>query len=426
MLTLTQPVWASSYVHIWISGVINPVKVRYVQRAVEQARKEQAAFLLVSIDTPGGLVTSTQEICSELTNSPVPVVVFVEPTTAQATSAGSFIVLASDVAAMAPGTRIGAAHPVAEGKPLEGVLDEKATNSLVSLAEALAARRGRSEQLAEEMVRKSASFTAEEAKARNAIEIIAPSVPALVDRIDGYRIESVDRQATLRTQGIGAVPVPMSWVERLLDALADPTIASILLSLGVMGIIYEFSTPGVGMGGIAGVICLMLGLMALSALPLHLGGVFLLVAGLVAIGLEVKIQTHGLLAVGGAIALLFGALVLVDPQSYFGAAQQLEWHLFVPFVVTIVAAFLMLAKVAAQALRKPALSGVEAMAGLHGTARSPFVPNDGSFAGMVFVDGARWQAVSDEPIEPGQEVAVVAVLTNPMRLRVSKVEKGAS
>jgi membrane-bound serine protease (ClpP class) len=193
-----------------------------------------------------------------------------------------------------------------------------------------------------------------------------------------------------------------------------------------MGIVYEFSTPGVGMGGITGVICLVLGLMALSALPLHLGGLFLLVAGLVAIGLGVKIQTHGLLAVGGSIALLLGAIVLVDPQSYFGAIQRLEWRLFVPFVVTIVAAFLLLARVAAKALRKPALSGVEAMAGLHGTARTPFLPNDGSFAGMVFVDGARWQAVSDGPIEPGQEVVVVALLTNPARLRVSKVEKGAS
>lgn len=431
MVALVAVLWtesaaASSYVHAWLSGVINPVKVRYVKRAVEQARRDNASFLLVSIDTPGGLVSSMQEICAELTNSPVPVVIFVEPTTAQATSAGAFIVLSSDVAAMAPGTRIGAAHPVGEGKPLEGVLDEKATNSLVSLAKSLAARRGRSATFAEDIVRKSSSFTAEEAKEQKAIELIAPTVPDLLNLLDGYRIEGEGRSATLSTRGIGVTAVRMSWIERLLDALADPTIASILISLGVMGIVYEFSTPGVGMGGIAGVICLLLGLMALSALPLHLGGLFLLVAGLVAIGLEVKVQTHGLLAVGGALALVLGAIVLVDPESYFGGAQHLDWRIFAPFIATLVAAFLLFATVGARALRKPAISGLEAMAGMHGTARNTFAATESAYAGMVFVDGARWQAESDSPVEAGQDIVVVSVLTRPTRLRVSKVEKGAS
>ncbi len=426
VLLASEAASASTYVHLWLGGVINPVKVRYVKRAFAQARAQGSEFVLVSIDTPGGLVSSMQEITSEFTNSPIPVVVFVEPTSAQATSAGAFIVLASDVAAMAPGTRIGAAHPVAEGKPLEGALDDKATNSLVSLAKSLAARRGRSASFAEDIVRKSLSFTAEEAKSAGAVEFISPDVPDLLSHLDGYRIEGEGRQTTLSTKGIGAIPVPMSWVERLLDALADPTIASILISLGVMGIAYEFSTPGVGMGGIVGVVCLLLGLMALSALPLHLGGLFLLIAGLVAIGLEVKVQTHGLLAVGGVIALVLGGIVLVDPESYFGGTQRMDWRIFAPFAIGIAAAFLLFATVGVRALRKPAISGVEALTGTHGFARSPFTPEGDAFCGMVFADGARWQAVSDSPLQPGDEIVVVAVLAKPTRLRVTKVEKGAS
>jgi membrane-bound serine protease (ClpP class) len=409
-------------VHVHVDGVINPIKARYLRQALELAQTRGAEFLLVSIDTPGGLVSSMQKMVRDMSNSPIPTVAFVEPATAQATSAGAFLVLASDVAAMAPGTRVGAAHPVGADKNLEGAMEEKATNSLVSLAKSLAARHGRPESYAESIVRQSVSLTADEAKKAGAIEIIAQNRDALFEALDGRHIEAAGRQVNFATKGIEVIDLPLSPTNRLLDAIANPTLASILLSLGVLGILYELSSPGIGAAGIVGTICLVLALVALSTLPLKLGGFALLLTGFVAIAIEVKTPTHGALALGGVVALVLGALVLVDETGYFGAAQKLDFRIFVPFIVLVSAAFLLFASIAARALRAPARSGVESMAGSVGVARTDVGPD----GGMVFVDGTRWQAVSDAGIERGREVVVVEVMSQPTRLRVRPAAKGAS
>jgi len=242
--------------------------------------------LIMSINTPGGLVSSMEEIVSDMTNAPIPTVAFVEPATGQATSAGAFLLLAADVAAMAPGTRVGAAHPVGADKNLEGAMEEKATNSLVSLARSLAARNLRPESYAESIVRQSASFTAEEAKKAGAVEILAPNLGALLDALEGYRIETPGRKVQLSAKP-EVIELPLSPTSRLLDVISNPTIASILLSLGVLGILYELSSPGIGLAGIIGTICLILAFVALSTLPLKLGGFALLLAGFVAIAVEV-------------------------------------------------------------------------------------------------------------------------------------------
>ena len=413
---------AAAVVHIHVDGVINPIKARYLHQALESARARGAAFVLMSINTPGGLVSSMEDMVSDITNSPLPVVGFVEPPTAQATSAGAFLLLATDVAAMAPGTRVGAAHPVGTDKNLEGAMDEKATNSLVSLAKSLATRHKRPESYAESIVRKSESFTVEEAKKLGAVEIVAADVPALLDALDGYEIDTPNKKVRLATKGAEVVPLPLSWSNRVLDIISNPTLASIFLSLGVLWILYELSSPGVGLAGIVGTICLVLALVALSTLPLKLGGFLLILAGFVAIAVEVKSPAHGALALGGVVALVLGALVLVDETGYFGGVQTLDFRIFVPFVVIVSGSFLLFAGIAARALRAPALSGVEAMAGARGVAKSAIGPD----GGMVFLDGSRWEAVAEEPIESGQEVVVEQVMSNPTRLRVRASAKGAS
>lgn len=414
---------SARFVHISITGVINPIKARYVAQAIDLAEHDHAQFLLVTINTPGGLVSSMEEICSDFTNAPIPVVGYVEPPTAEATSAGSYILLATDVAAMAPGTRVGAAHPVANGKPLEGELDKKATNSLVALAKSLAARHGRSESFAEKIVRESASYTAKEALALHAVEIIAPNETDLLRQLDGRTLVHGGRRITLSTRDLTRVELPMSAPERFLDEIADPTIASMLLTLGVLGVLYELASPGIGMAGIVGVASLLLGFTAMSVLPIDLGGLLLLGAGFAAIFVEIKVPSHGLVALGGVGSIVLGALLLVDEARYFGAAQHIEWRVFGPFTAVVIAGFFLMVTIASRALRQRFQTGIEAMSGMHGVVKAPIATSAEGFSGSVFVDGARWRAVASEEIAAGETVEVVEVLAHPTRLRVERSQR---
>jgi len=410
--------------HVTLEGVINPIKARYVTQSMDRAKAEGATLVLISINTPGGLVSSMQDIVGAITNSKVPVAGLVEPRSAQATSAGALILMATDVAAMFPDTRMGAAHPVGAGSNLEGAMEEKATNSLVSLAKSLANRRGRSEKIAEGIVRESKSYTATEALDEKAVELIVGSEDELVDKLDGMKLEYGDRHVTLATRGAARLELPMSFTSRLFDALADPTVASLLLSIGVLGILYELSSPGIGLGGIVGVTALLLGLVSMSALPIRLGGSLLILAGFVAIVLEAKTPTHGVLGLGGVLAVVLGAFILIDEARYFGAPQHVDWRIFAPVVVVLVFGFLGLIQLATQSRKTPLQSGVEALRGARGVVKMPLVAENGTFSGSVFVDGARWQAVSSTAIGEGDAVEVVEVLAHPSRLRVKAVGKG--
>jgi membrane-bound serine protease (ClpP class) len=412
--------------HIELEGVVNPIKARYIARALRDVESKATSLVLLTINTPGGLVSSMQDIVQAITSCKVPVVGLVTPSAAQATSAGALVLLATDVAAMLPDTRVGAAHPVGAGEPLEGAIEEKATNSLASLAKSLAARRGRSEQAAEAMVRESVSYTADEAREKKVIELVASDARALLDQLHGRRLDFADRHTVLATRGATITDVPLSSAERILDALADPTLASILLSIGVLGILYELAAPGIGLGGIAGVISLVLGLLAMSVLPVRISGILLLVAGLIAIALEVKTPAHGMLGFGGLLAIVVGALVLVDETRYFGALQQIRWRLFVPVVALCAVAVLALAKVAAQAQRPPPRTGLEALPGTRGHVDAPIVRSGATHAGSVRVDGVRWQAVSEAEIAEHETIEVEAVLTQPTRLKVKRVPDGDS
>jgi membrane-bound serine protease (ClpP class) len=411
---------------IRITGVINPIQARYVERSLERARSEGASLLLVSIDTPGGLVTSMQQIVSALTNAGIPVVGLVEPATAQATSAGAFILLATDLAAMQPDTRVGAAHPVGAGEKLDETMSAKATNSLVSLAKSLAARRGRSEAAAEAMVRDSTSYTAQEALEKQLIEWKVSSRQELLDRLDGHKLAFADRNTELKTRHARTLELAMSEADKLLDRLADPTLASILMSIGVLGILYELGAPGIGLGGIVGVISLLMGLAGMSVLPLNLVGVLLMVAGAIAIGIELHVPTHGLVGFGGVLAMMFGGLMLFDEGSYFGALPHVDWRTQVPVVLLVGALLLLLASQAARAQEAKPITGAHAMVGSLAEVSSAFTPEDAEFAGMVRIEGVYWHARSNVALEAGVTVEVLEVSTHPLRLRVQRSRKGRS
>ncbi|HTU59080.1 MAG TPA: nodulation protein NfeD, partial [Polyangiales bacterium] len=415
----TKPVIAE----IRIEGVINPIQARYVERSIERAKNEGATLLLVSIDTPGGLVTSMQQIVSALTNAGIPVVGLVEPATAQATSAGAFILLATDLAAMQPDTRVGAAHPVGAGEKLDETMSAKATNSLVSLAKSLAARRGRSESAAEAMVRDSTSYTAKEAQEKQLVEWQVASKQELLDRLDGHKLAFTDRTADLATRNGRSLPLPMSQADKLLDRLADPSLASILLSIGVLGILYELGAPGIGLGGIVGVISLLLGLSGMSVLPINLAGVLLMLAGAIAIGIELHVPTHGLVGFGGVLAMMFGGLMLFDEGSYFGALPHVDWHTQVPIVLLMGALLLLLAAQAARAQEAKPMTGPLAMVGRQAEVSSAFAAEEAEYGGTVRIEGTYWQARSHVALEAGATVEVLEVSTHPLRLRVQRSRK---
>ena len=410
-------------VRVELHGIVNPVKVRHIEQALTRAKEERASLVLLSIDTPGGLVSSMQEIVSDITNSPVPVVGFVEPRSAQATSAGALILLATDVAGMMPDTRVGAAHPVGAGEPLEGAVEEKATNTLVSLAKSLARRRGRPEDLAAGMVRESTSYTAQEAHEKKIVEVIATDEADLLRQVEGRTLQIGGKSTTIQTAGASRIEIELSWSNELLDAIANPTLASILLSVGVLGITYELAAPGIGLGGIVGIVSLCLGLLGMSVLPLQLAGFLLLAAGLVAIALELAVPTHGLLGLGGVLALAAAGLVLIDEGSYFGGVQRIDFTLFLPTIIMLTVGLIGFATLTRKAMRAPPQLGPSALRGKSGMAKSHFVPKEGGFTGSVFVDGALWQAIAAAEIAEGDAVEVEEVLSQPMRLAVRR--KGA-
>jgi membrane-bound serine protease (ClpP class) len=411
---------SESYVAVQVKGAINPVKVRLLVRALTRAQAEHAEFLLVTLDTPGGLVSSMNEMVTALTNSTIPVVTYVSPRSAQASSAGAFILLAGDLAVMAPGTRTGAAHPVGEGgKALEGPINEKLTNSLTSLIASLAERRGRPSGEAEAMVRQSTSYTAEQALAKQLIEIVSPSEGALLSALDDRKVAG----RTLRTRTLGRIDIAPSTFDAFLDHLADPTLTALFLSLGMLALLYELATPGIGAGGAVGALLLVLGLLGSSVLPVELSAVALLVIGTVALALEVKLPTHGVLGGAGVIAIVLGSLLLVDHSDYFGGVPRFKPIYAAPVIAGLAVQLLLVARGARKAMAAPLLTGIDSLVGRAGKARSTFAPNaQGEHEGMVFVDGARWNAVSDDPtISAGEAVTVVSVSRQPMRMRVRRI-----
>lgn len=384
-----------------LEGAINPIKARYVTSAIRRAEEANASVVILRLDTPGGLVDSMDEINKAILASRRPVVAWVAPPGARAASAGAIIVIAADVAAMAPTTNIGSAHPVAgQGQDLPKTINEKMVNDLAARARNLAKRNGRNEAWAEGAVRESWNATAEEAKETGVIEIIAADTASLLAALDGYRVKNADRDETIAVAGAAIVVVPMSLPEKFLDAISNPNVAYILLSLGTLGLIYEFAQPGIGIGGVAGIICLLLALLALQALPINLAGLLLLIFGIGMLVAEIKVQSHGLLTVGGIASLLLGSFALFDSGAYYGGWAGLSFAVVLPVVAAFALTFgVVVALVVRSYHQRPAV-GREALVGMRGRRRGD----------RVLVDGALWDASFEgEPAEEDGEVEVVRV-----------------
>jgi membrane-bound serine protease (ClpP class) len=399
----------SGAVHqLTIDGVINPLTARYLERGLQEAARARAEVVVVRLDTPGGLESSMRQMTRMLLSSPVPVVVYVAPPGARAASAGMFLTIAAHVAAMAPGTNIGAAHPVGIGGQNDKVMAAKVTNDAAALARALAAQRGRNAEWAERAVRESVSITAGEALKQDVIDLVAADLPQLLRRLDGRQVVTTSGATTLHTAAAPVTERPMTLLERILLTLIDPNIAYLLMSLGTIGIIAELYHPGSLFPGISGVIALILAFTAFGSLPINWAGVVLLLLAVALFVAELHTQGIGFLAVGGTVAFVLGSLMLFSPFQPISPAMpavQVSPWLIGATTAGIAGFFLLVLRSAIHATRSPVVTGIQALIGRIGVALSDLAP-----LGRVRVAGEVWTAVSETgPIPAGEAVEVVGV-----------------
>ncbi len=398
---------------ITVQGVINPVSSEFIRKSIDEAGTEGADALVVELDTPGGLDASMREIVKAINGSDVPVVVYVAPSGARAASAGVFITMAAHVAAMAPGTNIGAAHPVGLGGKMDKTMLKKATNDAVAYIKSIAERRGRNVEWAEEAVRKSVSATAGEALKLGVVDLVAADLEGLLARIDGMKVETAAGSRVIHTKGAVTERKGMGMRLRILAVISDPNIAYILMLLGFYGLFFEFTNPGAIFPGVFGGICLILAFYAFQALPVNYAGLLLILLAVVLFVLEVKITSHGVLTIGGVIAMTIGSIMLFESRGPF---VRLSIYIIVPAVLVTALFFSVTLGLAVKAWRRKPVTGVEGLVGLVGEAYT-----DISDGGMVLVNGEYWQAYSDEPVAKGERVVVESV--SGLRLKVGKPQK---
>ena len=398
-------------VAVSIDGMVHPITVEIVKHALEQAQTEHAEALLVRLNTPGGLLDATRHLIEELSASPVPVITYVTPSGGRAASAGFFLLEAGDIAAMAPGTNTGAASPVLIGQTMEETMRKKVENDAAALLRSMTTRRGRNSALAEQTVREAKAFTEKEALDDKLIEIIAPSEQQLFQQLNGREITRWDgHKQVLHLAGATVVDASLTLRERLISAIADPNIGFILLVLGALGIYVEFSNPGLIFAGVGGAILVLLGMSALSILPINWVGVALLVLSVALFVLEAKFTSHGVLGIGGTLAMILGAVLLIngppEMRIHLGTAVSVA----IPFALIT----MFLVSIVIQARRGKVLTGATGMIGEIGVARTTLEPE-----GQVLVRGEIWDAVADAAISAGARVRVKAV--EALKLRVEPV-----
>ena len=401
---------------IEVDGIINPPTAKFVIDAIDDAVRQNAQCLIIQLDTPGGLMESMRLIVKKELSSSVPIIVYVAPGGARAASAGVFVTMAAHVAVMAPGTHIGAAHPVTlgggEGKENKTMTD-KIVNDTVAFVKNIAKVRGRNVDWAEKSVVKSLSITDEEAEKLRVIDFISPDIQDLLAKIDGKVVKlEGGLTRTLHTKGVKPQSIQMSWRERLLDIISNPQIAYYLLMLGGMGIFFELSNPGAILPGVVGGIFLILAFYALQVLPVNYAGLALILFGIILFIAEIKVVSHGLLAVGGVISLFLGSLMLFQsPVEY----MRLSLSVIIPAVLVTSGFFIFAMTMAIRARLKKPTTGLEGLIGETGVVVTPLSPE-----GKVSVHGEFWDAVSDQSIEKGEKAKIIGV-TN-LRLKVKKTE----
>jgi membrane-bound serine protease (ClpP class) len=387
-----------------VNALIHPVSAEFMVEAINRADTEGAALIVFVLETPGGLVDSTRTIVTRMLAAETPVAVFVAPSGARAASAGFLIAMAADIAAMAPGTHIGAAHPVSgQGEKMDETMSKKAASDVAAYARTLAAGRGRHVEWAEQAVNESRAFTETEALQATPplIDLIAADVPDLLKQLDGRVIKRFDGHTeTLWTAGATVEPLAMGLRQRLLSTLAHPNIAYILLSLGVLGLTIELWSPGAILPGVVGGICLLLAFFTFQVLPVNYAGVLLILFGLVLLVLEIKVASFGLLGAGGVVSLLLGSMILIDAPT---AELRVSLSLIIPVVAGLSAILLFLVRLAVISQRRPSVTGASGMVGAAGVALTP-IPAGGT--GRVSARGEMWNARSADAIAEGEAVLV--------------------
>lgn len=394
---------------------IQPASLRYLQRGLDAARSGGAVLTIIELNTPGGLLASLRQMTTAITSAATPVVVYVTPSGGQAASAGFFLLMAADVAAMAPGTNTGAAHPVGpQGEDLQKTVSEKIANDAAALARSLAQARGRPEEWAEKAVRESASFTASEALEKKLIDLIAVDRGELLKSLHGRQIKRFDgRLQTLTLDAPEIVPVVPNAADKLLSVIAHPNIAFLLFLAGIAGIGFELTHPGAIVPGVVGGLCLLLGLFALSVLPINYVGILLMLLAILFFVLEVKVTSYGLLTIAGLISFVFGALMLIDSPI---PALRVGLEVILPSALLIAGLVVFLLNRVLHVHRRPPLTGQEGLIGEVGQVVVALNP-----AGKVFVHGEYWDAVAAHPQALGTRVRVRKVLGD--RLEVEPVEE---
>ena len=396
-----------------IEGVINPVTLRLVGIAIDRAQAEGAQALVIQLDTPGGLERSMRAIVQRMMNADVPVIVFVAPTGGRAASAGVFITMAAHVAAMAPATNIGAASPVALGGGADKTMMKKVENDAVAFIRTVALERGRNADWAEKAVRQAVAITEREAVKLKVVDLVADSIPDLLDKIDGRTVKLPKRTTTLATKGAPVRPIEIGFRDRFLNVITDPNVAYVLMMLGMLGLFFELSNPGVILPGVIGGISLILAFFAFQSLPINYAGLLLILFGIVLLVAEIKIVSHGVLAIGGIISMALGSLMLFDsPEVGF----RVSWWVIAPTVGATAGLFLFVVAAGVRALGRPPATGAEGLIGKTASVRERLAPE-----GQVMVSGEIWRAVAEgEPVEIGGQVRIVAV--DGLTLKVAKSE----
>ena len=397
---------------ISIDESINPGTAAFLARGTQEAEEDEAVLMVIQLDTPGGLVSSMRTMVKTIMNASIPVVVYVSPSGAQAASAGVFVVMAADVAAMAPGTNIGAAHPVvAGGKEMDETMNTKMVNDLVAFIKSIASRRGRNADWAEEAVRKSVSITAEEALKLDVVDLVAKDMNDLLKKLEGWPVQTRDGEKKLALKGASIERVQENLRDKILKTVSNPNIAYILMLIGLAGLYFELSHPGVIFPGVIGGISLILAFYAFQTLSVNYAGLLLILLGAILFLLEIKVTSYGLLSIGGVICLTLGSIMLFNTG---GTDLRVSWSVMIPAVLVVSSFFIAVALLAVRAHMARPRTGYQGLIGEIAVAKESLAPE-----GKVFVHGELWNATSEDIVPAGTRVEVIGVEN--LLLKVRKI-----
>ena len=415
ILLLVGPVFSKVFVAKW-EGPITPITADFIDRAISKAEREGGTLFVLELNTPGGLADSMRKIIQRFHRTPLPVVVFVYPPGGRAASAGAIITVAADIAAMSPGTNIGAAHPVQLGrrekKEGKDVMEEKILQDMLAFVRSIAKEKGRNVEVVERMVKESLALSAEEALKEGVIDLIATDLSDLLRKIEGRKVKKFGGEITVKAEGLPVAYVEENLKEQILKILTNPTVAYLLLMIGFYGIFFELYNPGAIVPGVVGAISLLLGLYGLSLISMNWLGLLLIALGILLFVLELITPTFGALTVGGVISLALGSLFLIDPESPYGDIPK---SVIVTVVLASTAFFLIAGRFGLKAQKRKKLTGSEGMVGEEGEAVTTFKRGKGK----VLVHGEIWNAESDQNIKKGDKVRVVGI--KGLTLRVEKI-----